>query len=432
MAEWGFLLTACVAIVLFVLNRFLTFFGEFPLKDQLLDRENWPEIIDEYSRNRSAIYVAALRKLNTQAARFYGPDPFGGQAFTRCLQLALIYPIVSIIAGWVFGNEFTLGGLIDLPNGYEKPERMWKALILFLTLLFGILIVPILNWISRKRDNLEDPHPYPYSGIVDVSFTILTFATVLVPVIFAVNMSSLTGFPPLLAALLVLAGITAAAEEFTVGFISIFFAFLFILLLMIGPFSSELDAEFFSVTLLVFCIFPFFNAIADWLSVGATRHFISKISNSNQSTGLKAVDVILDFFAAVLCLIGLLIALVVTLEVWRLAIPASLALDWRIYLAKFTAGTPGNAAPLFLMATTTLLPSFVHLVFGLAALATAQSSSTKTAIQLMKSELDNSEFKSINKIIRHFRRGQAKGYLRAFLFVGCPFILIFAALAWSN
>ena len=452
LAEWGFIITALIAVVLFALNRFLTFFGEVPLKDQLQNRHLWPDIIEQYSINKSEVYISALEKLHRRVGQFYGEDAFGSKAFLRCLQLALLYPIFSILSGWVFGDGFSLGGLIDLPQGYELFERMWRVSVMLIVLFSSTIAVPVLNWGLRKMDSqdtqLKLPKPIKVWSIgfwgkvfrelqrqrshaAARSGTILVmFSVVALPISLVMVASNLTGFPSVLAGLMAIAGIAAATNRLTVRFVSAFFFIMFPLLILLGPYSSEQDAEFFSVTLLVFCIFPLFNALADWLSIGTTRHLVSKISSRKQRTITIIFEVVVDVFAAVIYLISLLVFLILLLELWGMVIPAALSLNWRTYLLTVVDGSPGHATPLFLMATTTLLPSFVHLIYGLAALATAQSWSTKEAIRIMKAEIKNETAPPINTIVRHLRRGEAEGYIRSFLVVGGPFLALFLVLSF--
>ncbi len=55
---------------------------------------------------------------------FFGPRLLGWRAFDRCVALALLYPIVFLLVGWVCGAAPTQDGKPLLPAGLAWPWRL--------------------------------------------------------------------------------------------------------------------------------------------------------------------------------------------------------------------------------------------------------------------------------------------------------------------
>ena len=119
-------------------------------------------------------------------------------------------------------------------------------------------------------------------------------------------------------------------------------------------------------------LLPVTNAVADFLSVAATRRFLGAVRKKRPGFAMILVLLGCDLLAGGACLGLLLYLLSAALDAWAALSPATLPIDWRAYWD--TAMTdPWQGMALWLMAFTTLLPTLVHVVMGTAAMLSHRS-----------------------------------------------------------
>ncbi|MBL4767846.1 MAG: hypothetical protein JKY94_09045, partial [Rhodobacteraceae bacterium] len=121
--------------------------------------------------------------------------------------------------------------------------------------------------------------------------------------------------------------------------------------------------------LFFYLLLPLCNAVADFLSVAATRGFLGYVSAKRP--GLLAILTLLCFDLVLgATFLGLLLFLLTQLlDLWAFWLPDTQPLDWRAYWQTAQID-PWQGIALWLMALTTLLPTLFHLVSGIGAVLT--------------------------------------------------------------
>ncbi len=119
--------------------------------------------------------------------------------------------------------------------------------------------------------------------------------------------------------------------------------------------------------ILFFGLLPLSNAIFDWISIGATRHFLRKISaGSNWTVGLITVDVML----ALLLTAGLFILVLSILKIMQIS---GWGVDAAMMVTQFRANPlDPQVSWIAMLALTNMLPTLVHLVISFWGLASNQ------------------------------------------------------------
>ena len=129
-------------------------------------------------------------------------------------------------------------------------------------------------------------------------------------------------------------------------------------------------ALLFTTSLLLFLVLlPMLNAVADYVSVAATRHFLHRIAARRIGTGGVMIGLALDIVIATGCLAGLLWLIPQTLDLWAQLSPLPLQFDWRLYRDTICGGDWQQGTMLWLMLATTLAPTALHLTAGAGAVA---------------------------------------------------------------
>jgi len=158
------------------------------------------------------------------------------------------------------------------------------------------------------------------------------------------------------------------------------FASTFAVTLAVGV-GVATDANFLFVML--FVLLPISNAVADLLSLAATRRFMSHLKNGPLGRWTNLWHVVFDVLIGVACLLLLLAMIVGLLEAWQAFMPGVPPVDWRAYwdaaMQDWRAGSM-----LWLMCFTTLLPTLTHLALGGAIIFTQKSDHTRRAVALIR------------------------------------------------
>ena len=123
--------------------------GTISERDKLADPDSRGRAIARYRTKGYPAYIAALTRLTGWADTFYGPRLLGAQSFTRCLQIAFLYPLVALLMGWVLFDVGELGGFPMLEEGRSFPDRLWRL---------GVMLTgwAIAYWFLRNLDSLDD------------------------------------------------------------------------------------------------------------------------------------------------------------------------------------------------------------------------------------------------------------------------------------
>lgn len=407
-----------------VLATLLARFQTSTLRDEVADPASWPALINDHTQTRMEGYRAGLGRVLSWSGRFYGTAHFGGQSLTRCWQVAFMYPPVALILGWMLFDVGVVGGLEMLPEGeWDPPARLWRGALLigimginfvffrFALNNFNHIELMLCHWV-RKFDN-QASFISKTARWISLSFMhILPFVVgaIGIAVSFAItvsfNISAVFALPTTLTAAVVVNFYGAFAASLASFGVVAFFA-------------ARADPTEASTSLLFLSILPFLNGLADFVSVGFTRHFLNDICVHQHRLRRILRDLVLDLGVAAICLIGLLGAFVAVLELWAALLPNTLAFDWQLYVDDIRAGDWGKATMLVTMAVTTLIPTMVHLVAGVAGFAASESKSWHRAVAAMQEKLDTNETAAavrwVNTVTRDIRRGVFWGWFKAMM-----------------
>ncbi len=194
--------------------------------------------------------------------------------------------------------------------------------------------------------------PLPFAGAVAFAFAFAFAGAVAVAVAFAVAGA--------------FAFAVAVAGAFAVAFAGA------LILVLLGDIEAAAAMALFTLLL------PITNALADTLSVAATRAFL-RWGATRRPLPMILGAVVLDIALGLLSLAVLLFLLTQTLDFWAAVSPETLPLDWRSFWQAALAD-PWQGTALWLMGFTTILPTLLHIALGLTALVTHGSRSRRQAL----------------------------------------------------
>lgn len=299
--------------------------AEDKLEERIRDDEDRAELRRELSRYAQGgmNWRNRLARLNTflDGPMFQGPW-WGGAAFTRCYQIAIIYPTLLVLAAWTFAAVGDFGGA---PLGFSETDgwwdRAWRAGVVLMASAFIYYMISLdpdhpPHWLQRLFKvigAIGRPGRWLAESGAGVVVSIITILTVAVAVAVAV------------------------ADSFVA---------LWIFLLLLLPLS---------------------NAVLDWLSWGVTRFLLRRAAQSGGGfLGWVVLigELIIDLLAAALFLTALATLLPVVFEVWnRVGFVAHI--DW-VQMANDAYRDPFGAGLMVTgMLVTTFLPTAIHLSYGL-------------------------------------------------------------------
>lgn len=344
------------------------------LKEKLADTTHRTRIIQATNNRNSNAYFDALHHMIHWADDFYGPAKFGQRAIARCLQLAIFYPLIAALLGWVIINTHSPGGLQlfhDLPDVWS---RLWRAFLLITAIGALARLMQNSNAFIAKTNILLgkiSPSLTRADALLSKASALVSFVVFVVVAVVVILAGVLAGVGAVVI-VVVLAGVLAGAVAHAVavavaGFIAIVIA---IVITGVGVVIGAIgDIETGGLLLFFYLLLPLCNATADILSVAATRGFLGRVADKRH--GLLAILALLlvDLVVGVICLVILLLLLTQILDLWALWLPTTVPLDWRAYW-QVARLDPWQGIALWMMALTTLLPTLLHLLLGIGAIAT--------------------------------------------------------------
>lgn len=348
-------------------------------RERVLDTRLWNNMINALQPDWAQRYYGAIAGRLDWFDRFYGPRLLGWRAFDRAVQVAFVYAISTLLIGWVLFDAGNLGGAAFLPAGQTFWQRGAGLLamaavggIVFAVLRFDPPIkAMIVRWVSARAQTrpalLLRLHPETWAEIGHYVLLILAGAFAFaVGVAFAgagagagalaVAVAVAGAVAGALAGALAVAGAFARTESFpyfTIDFNGI----------------SEDRLALLAIYILFLIILPILNAVADYLSIAATRQFLRRIHTRKPAVWGVLLGLALDIIIAIACLALLLVLITQTLDLWAAYIPIPLTFDWRAYRETLCAGNWQQGTMLWLMLATTLAPTALHLAVGVGAMA---------------------------------------------------------------
>lgn len=390
------------------------------------------KLIKRFDCRHSDGYYLTLESLLEWADGFYGPR-FSPQSFLRSLQIAYIYSVLVLLAGWVLFAQANLGSVPVFADVPHWADRLWRAALLLCAIAvmgiflqnvdrisdrFGKILTELRDGSTQRAGLLPQAarwvrHIFPprlvaaAAAVVGAVFVAVFVAVIVVGAVFVV-------VAVVVAVALFDAFVDAAAAAvFGAVFVAAAAA---VAAAVVVAFDNP---QFATIFIFFFLVLPYANALADYASYGITRWFLRRMQKDRPGAWGIARRLVADLCAGAACITLLLAGLVGLLELWARIYPDLLPLDWRDYWAMaWPINRDGFA--LWAMCCTTLLPTFVHAVWALTVWLTQKSDHTRRAVDMMRG-IDQDPASTpddalINDIARHLRKGRRNGLLRALLF----------------
>ncbi|SHJ05716.1 hypothetical protein SAMN04488012_104226 [Palleronia salina] len=350
------------------------------LLENVRDPTIWEDLIHDYRQPRGDSYRHALEYTLSVAEYLYGDRAIGIRTYGVCLTLAMIYAFLSVAIAWVAFNTHAPAGL---PLFLDTPGTDWRGigqrggqLAMFAIGLGSAATIirrgPNITKFFVDRYDLLIGRLTTRPGFLAKAGRWVVELIVVAIVPAAANVVAFAGAGAVafagasaFAFAVAIAGTLAGANAFAVivagaGAIAFAFAFAFAF--------AEGKTQIFTGVLLLYALLPVGNALADFLSVGATRFLLRKLDQKHVSLRRVLGHLVADLFAAVACLTILLVLLAGIIEAAHMMFPQLFDFDWRSIRDALEQGDMELALPVVLMAVTTLIPTMLHLVLGLQAI----------------------------------------------------------------
>jgi hypothetical protein len=321
-------------------------------------------------------YALAIRALNERFDGWFGPR-WSGRAFGRCVQIAFVYPVMLLLLAWLISGQGTIGTLPAFEETGDLADRLWRAGLLLAAMAgFATTLAnsdrieeTVTGGIARAL-GFDDSTPPPIIKIIRGGVAVAVFVAVAFAFAVALaGVSAVAGVGVVAVAIaVVFAGAVAGAVAVAgagAGVVAVAFA---------------VDFDYFVVVAVFLVVLPYFNALLDWLSWGVTRYFLAKAERTASSLAgalLLTAELLADFLIAAILLVLLAALLPLGLELVNLGLSAIRSdaepIRWTANL-EAAARDPGGAGLMVIgMLVTTLVPTFIHLVAGLAGVFFAHS-----------------------------------------------------------
>mmetsp|Transcript_23489 Transcript_23489/g.41342 ORF Transcript_23489/g.41342 Transcript_23489/m.41342 type:complete len:463 (+) Transcript_23489:745-2133(+) len=383
------------------------------------------DLIKAYHSTRAERYYGFLARALAWADGFYGAK-WSLRSFGTCLTLAFLYPLAAAMLAWIATGQAEVGTL----TVFDSVDSRWSRLIGACLFLSGLLLSAPLFFVCLRCASLVSSRiqnsfvsitrqvnfafliswlffaglfalsafGFVYFTIFIVVFSADTFAISSFVIgffsfsIFIVIFGSVTGGPKGFlvgsTTALVLVSFVVFVAIYSLGFFTIFAVALGgVVLPGIGGMIGAAIVSFISYSgqlsllLLFYVLLPVANALADWASVSLTRWFLRDALDHRYGAWALIGYLLLDFIAGLACLALLLAGLVGLLEFW--SVWGTPPLDWRAYWQAAQADRSAGIA-LWVMCFTTLLPTLVHVAWGLALWLFDSPAATRTGVEEMR------------------------------------------------
>lgn len=337
----------------------------------------------------------------------------------RCFQLALLYPIIAVLFGWVlFGTLHLSSVTLFYAETFWLKRLLWSVAVIAAGLISG--------WAYMKIDHLWETVVVTriFGSKSDVSAThkkktrflaysassfgtiIGSMAVLVIPIIYYFYSPLELPMHPVFA-LLIFTIATATptgmhayagsghAEMKKPHYVALGLVVACPLFALVINSNIFYDPELSTILILFFSVLPFLNALLDMVSIGITRTFLNRIVALRPSFRMIAVQISLDLIWAAICLSILIASTILVLEVFLLIPNMGIAFYWQEYLWEIQQDWR-NGSALYLMVATTLVPTIVHVIVGLGAALTYRSNMLKQVANLLR-EKETAGAEKLNK-----------------------------------
>lgn len=388
--------TVATAVIALVLTVIVARYAMIPYhaakrEKRILDTRTWDSILRGLQTDRAARYFGAIEASVGWFDRVYGPKLISYGAFDRALLFAFVYAIFTLLIGWAIFDAGQLGGVAFMPEGLPFWRRMasFATIMASCALVFAVskfqpqikpaiaarLAAP-LDRAMRQTGPLARIKRVTLHNAPETIYSLMLIGAVAVTAAVAVAVAGAVAIAGAGVGTIAIAIVGAGAGAGSIVIVGAGAGLVFFASTPISSFPYfQIDFGILSddqiivlTTLsLFFFVLPLLNAFADFLSIAVTRSFLRRIAAQRKTAVQVLVGVGIDLVIAALCL-GLLLGLIiVTLDLWRAFAPTTLPFDWRAYRDTLCAGDWQRGTMLWLMLSTTLAPTALHLAAGFGA-----------------------------------------------------------------
>lgn len=407
------------------------------LREDIADPESRARLAKDCAQTSAAAYDDAVDRLLGWTDRTFGTRREIGKTFRRCVQFATLYPILALMLGWMFLDVGTLGGVDFLPSGGSLWHRsIATAIMVFIALLVGNLPTlsesvsrvfnRIIGWIFSSSGYLQTITAY----ISSVAYVLVSAS---LTIAFAVGSMSTVG------GVVFVSGIVIVGSAFVVAGLGIWASAAAVGVLLVQE-SSGTDSFGITVYFLFLLLLPLLNAIADFLSLYASRYFLEKLHDRAKGARfplrLILVEIVVDIIVALACLAGLLLSFTWVLDQWAAFFPDTLAFDWRAYRDAILAGDYSQIHLVALLGITTLVPTAVHIVIGLRAFFKQRGRLRANCAESLRALGDQTSVAPdisrdiADQIIQGDKRGTVWAFVCTTAFMGCLCVVAWLGFLW--
>ncbi|MEM7208665.1 MAG: hypothetical protein AAF434_12640 [Pseudomonadota bacterium] len=386
----------------------------FKKRYKALAHDSWGERYRAFLHGVLRFFSSIFGELDEQRAprqrwvsRLFPLQPFTPLAYERCLFLALVYPLLFALIGWVAGGDGLIGEL-KLFNA-QAPD--WARIGVLLGVVIGagliilggrtqakarvLLVIGGLAFIlvtviySNEKGYVEGAVAVAVAVAVVVAGAVAFAGAAADAVVFAGTVAGV--FAGADAAIFAVAVAVALVAEklykrsqplslYWLVFTVFFLVYLAMMLWLASAYGAveELPNAF---SLLLFLGFlPLANAGLDWLSLGFTRGLLHKLANVHHNALTGFAWALLD---AALAIVFLFLVLLSTITVIAIANTVSesqgapAVLNLVQLWADLKAGGTTNNLWFYLLVFSTLIPTAIHFLTAAFALVLVPATATR-------------------------------------------------------
>ena len=328
-------LAAFLALVVVpIVSKLTAYFATASLLEQIEDVHSHPTLARRYRQKSTNWYEKGIVVTLNFFEKIYGEKKFSTRAFVTSMQIAIVYfwiaavlalVILSIMTGAVF-TEFKVEILVNLliilicvwvsVKLFFLSGRLVSWLTLarpFVQQISGAMALepnaPSAGWVVRLVTNRQF-----YRILISLSFAVAYHVLLkwiggpLLPnsLADAVGTNSLEGYLGVSVVCLAIGVYLALGFRFIVeaGIFYPFFGALFALLFFKNDHSG------FMVAVFAFLVYPVSNAVFDFISIGATRSFLSKILRDQLHFKAVVRNLTFDLLVALVSFAGFIVTTV--------------------------------------------------------------------------------------------------------------------------
>jgi len=267
--------------------------------------------------------------------RLFGFNPFTAASYVRCLQFAVIYPLLFFAIGWACGGEGKLNGVVALTGVDIAGVAIFAFGAVFL-LVTDVAVVTVAVFAAV--------------GVVFIGMLSFTGAGIFASIMSFMGLRKLY-----------------VKRYYKAGWFWVFFT---VQLLLLTVWMSDPAGSMHNSFLAMFfcCLLPLVNAPLDWLSLGVTRGLLQSVRTGHHGGKLAVAWGLLDLFLALIFLFIISAVMVLMISFAGVVTGAPLMDLPALFAALRNNPTDASHWWVYFMLLSTLVPTLFH--FALAGGAT--------------------------------------------------------------